>query len=114
MTQPLAERLKAALVDRYPAFAHSGVGKVGLSLSSADWRQIVEALNDADRLNWLEARAFTAYQGRDPETQSLEGHAVVVNEDLYERFEQRRGMVAPTLRLAIDTARKAVTVEVRS
>lgn len=40
-----ADRLRVSLVERYPAFAHNGKGKVGLSLSSAEWRNILAAMD---------------------------------------------------------------------
>lgn len=52
----LADRLRSELTRRYPAFAHKGVGKVGLSLSSADWREIIAALQAADCMTRNENR----------------------------------------------------------
>jgi hypothetical protein len=47
-TKRLADELRQRLIDRYPAFAHKGRGKVGLSLSSPEWRAILDALSEPD------------------------------------------------------------------
>lgn len=57
---------------------------------------------DTERLDWLEAHPFMAYRQRDPEG-PLEKHFTVVNEDA----KPRTGMVAKTIRQAIDAAIEA-------
>ena len=54
---------------------------------------------DADRLDWMDANAFTAYRGCDS-IDGLSSHCVVV----HEKPGPRRGNVADTIRQAIDTA----------
>ncbi len=68
-----------------------------------------EPSEDTARLDWLDANAFTAYRGRDPEHGKLSDHVTLVDEDLYHSHEQRTGIVKPTLREAIDEARASLT-----
>jgi predicted secreted Zn-dependent protease len=56
---------------------------------------------DAERLDWMDRNAFTAYRDVDPEYGTLDDHATVVAEGRRER----RGCVG-TIRAAIDAARK--------
>lgn len=57
-------------------------------------------MTDTERLDWLEGRAFTVYNSRDPENNKL-GFPVVVDED---RVGSRVGNVKKTLREALDAA----------
>lgn len=78
--------------------------RLGYGGTFADVRAIIAALREARedgaRLDWLDANAFTAYRDRDPATQDLSDHAVVVDEDA----PSRRGCIG-TIRAAIDAAR---------
>lgn len=56
---------------------------------------------DAERLDWLHARAFTIYRTRDPESKALSIHVTIVDEDAK---GTRTGITAPTIRAAIDSA----------
>ncbi len=58
---------------------------------------------DAERLDWMDKSAFTAYRDRDPEYGELYDFATVVNED---RKGDRVGEVFKTIREAIDAARR--------
>ena len=58
---------------------------------------------DAERLDWMDKSAFTAYRERDPEYGELYDFATVVNED---RKGGRVGEVFKTIREAIDAARR--------
>lgn len=60
---------------------------------------LLSALEDARRLDWLDANGFTAYRDIDP-IDGLSDHCVVVRETQ----KPRRGNVADTIRAAIDAA----------
>lgn len=59
------------------------------------------ALEDARRLDWLDANGFTAYRSIDP-IDGLSGHCTVV----HETQRPRRGNVVDTIRQAIDAAQE--------
>ena len=65
----------------------------------ACYSEMQDVRRDADRLDWMDANAFTAYRGCDS-IDGLSSHCVVV----HEKPGPRRGNVADTIRQAIDTA----------
>jgi len=62
---------------------------------------LLEALADAERVDWLQNHAHTVYTSHDPSTMEIL-HFVAVDETL----DARSGNVAKTVRQALDTARR--------
>ena len=82
-----------ALLEAYPGELLDHIATLTAQLAAAN--------ADGERLDWLEARAFTVYRQRDPEHGTMPDHITVVDEDV--RF--RIGILGATVRAALDAAR---------
>ena len=92
-------RLRKQYEGHRDTYAH---GEHNLALAYlALTAQLAAANADGERLDWLEARAFTVYRQRDPEHGTMPDHITVVDEDV--RF--RIGILGATVREALDAAR---------